>query len=238
MVISVEDYNNFLREQTDIADAEAKYAALMDDLQELIEQQKQTWGGRGKIEGAACKSECRAGARGVDAPAGQPARPAKRIEPEAQPAGRAHGAFRPGQTALRRGERICRSCCKRRRITSGKARRPTTPTPETSRNAVLPPKARVIVAGHVDRFQAASDDQVARLGGVQEQTEKQIVRDLAGHEPDAGAAKGFQRVRGALPARSRNSPPKRRLTIVPGELSREDQLALKELAATRKASGR
>ena len=40
-VISVEDYNNFLREQSDIADAEAKYAELNDDLQALIERQKQ-----------------------------------------------------------------------------------------------------------------------------------------------------------------------------------------------------
>src|SRR5277367_172549 len=40
-VISVEDYNNSLREQSDIADAEAKYADLNDDLQALIEQQKQ-----------------------------------------------------------------------------------------------------------------------------------------------------------------------------------------------------
>ena len=40
-VISVEDYNNYLREQTDIADTEAKYAELNDELQDLIGQQKQ-----------------------------------------------------------------------------------------------------------------------------------------------------------------------------------------------------
>jgi len=40
-VISVEDYNNYLREQSDISDTEAKYAELNDDLQELIEKQKE-----------------------------------------------------------------------------------------------------------------------------------------------------------------------------------------------------
>ena len=40
-VISVEDYNNYLREQTDLADTEARYAELNDDLQALIEKQKQ-----------------------------------------------------------------------------------------------------------------------------------------------------------------------------------------------------
>jgi len=39
-VISVEDYNNYLREQTDISDTEAKYADLNADLQNLIQSQK------------------------------------------------------------------------------------------------------------------------------------------------------------------------------------------------------
>jgi len=40
-VISVDDYNNYLREQTDISDAEAKYQQLNDQLQALVEKQKQ-----------------------------------------------------------------------------------------------------------------------------------------------------------------------------------------------------
>jgi ElaB/YqjD/DUF883 family membrane-anchored ribosome-binding protein len=39
-VISVEDYNNLLRRQTDIAAAEAKYAELQEELQSFIEEQK------------------------------------------------------------------------------------------------------------------------------------------------------------------------------------------------------
>lgn len=40
MVISLEEYHNFLRQQHDIADLEAKYAALMDQHQALLDQQK------------------------------------------------------------------------------------------------------------------------------------------------------------------------------------------------------
>ncbi len=40
LVISLEEYNDFLRQQHDIADLEAKYAALMDGHQALLDQQK------------------------------------------------------------------------------------------------------------------------------------------------------------------------------------------------------
>jgi outer membrane murein-binding lipoprotein Lpp len=39
-VISVEEYNDFLRERTDMAEIEAKYGKLVKDFQELVEQQK------------------------------------------------------------------------------------------------------------------------------------------------------------------------------------------------------
>jgi hypothetical protein len=40
MVISKEQYNDFMRQQHDIADLEAKYAALMEQHQQLLDQQK------------------------------------------------------------------------------------------------------------------------------------------------------------------------------------------------------
>lgn len=39
-VISTEEYNDFLRERADISDIEAKYAKLVNDMRDLIEQQK------------------------------------------------------------------------------------------------------------------------------------------------------------------------------------------------------
>ena len=39
-VISVEEYNAFLRERTDLSDIEAKYSKLINELQDLVEQQK------------------------------------------------------------------------------------------------------------------------------------------------------------------------------------------------------
>ncbi len=39
-VISVEEYNAFLRERTDLSDIEAKYSKLVNELQDLVEQQK------------------------------------------------------------------------------------------------------------------------------------------------------------------------------------------------------
>jgi hypothetical protein len=39
-VITTEEYNDFLREQTDMGDIEAKYSKLADDFRDLVEQQK------------------------------------------------------------------------------------------------------------------------------------------------------------------------------------------------------
>ena len=100
-VISVEDYNNFLREQTDIADAEAKYAELNDDLQALIEQQKQLGDDDAKTAGATRQSR-RQTTRSPRAATGQNNRQTKRAEPETQPASRPHGEFCPRTSALRR----------------------------------------------------------------------------------------------------------------------------------------
>ena len=85
-VISVEDYNDFLREQTDIEDAEAKYAALNDDLQELIEEQQKLGDAAQKLAGQLAKADPKqrdALAPGTGRIAGQ----TKRAEPETQPAG-------------------------------------------------------------------------------------------------------------------------------------------------------
>ena len=40
MVISTDDYNNFLRKRADISDVEAKYAALINEFHDLLDQQK------------------------------------------------------------------------------------------------------------------------------------------------------------------------------------------------------
>ena len=109
-VISVEDYNDLLREQSDIADAEAKYAELNDDLQALIERQKQLGEETQKLNEQLAKAGGQ-GTRRAPAAIGQNHRGAKRAEPEAQPAGRAHGGFRARHSALRCRKRICRNCC-------------------------------------------------------------------------------------------------------------------------------
>ncbi len=75
-VISVEDYNNSLREQTDIADAEAKYAELNDDLQALIEQQKQLGEEMQKLKEPTGQSRCQT-TRSAGAAIGQFGRPTK-----------------------------------------------------------------------------------------------------------------------------------------------------------------
>jgi len=85
-------------------------------------------------------------------------------------------------------------------------------------------------------FKKASDEQVEKLGGVQEETEKQVAQTLQ----DMSLMQELQKDFGifeALYRRQQELTEQIQAYNRAGELSREDQLALKELAATEKQVG-
>jgi TolA-binding protein len=86
-----------------------------------------------------------------------------------------------------------------------------------------------VVTGHVERSEA-SDDQVA-LGGVQEETEKEVAQTLQDMSQMQELLKDFS-VFEALYQAQQELAAQAQAYNRAGELSREDQLALKELAAT------
>jgi hypothetical protein len=96
-----------------------------------------------------------------------------------------------------------------------------------------PDGGRQLSLAMLEDFKKASDEQVARLGGVQEETEKRILETLENlsllHEliKDFNAFEVLYQVQQELAAQAQ-------AYNRAGELSREDQLALKELAATEK----
>ncbi len=82
-------------------------------------------------------------------------------------------------------------------------------------------------------FKKASDDQVARLGGAQEQTDQQIVQKLDDMSQMQELIKDFNLFE-SLYRTQQDLAQQTQAYNRPGQLGREDQLALKDLAGTEK----
>lgn len=235
MVISVEDYNNFLREQTDLADTEAKYEELMDQLRELIEEQKKLG-----TEAEALKEQT------AKADAGQTDEIARRLDELIakqnelnaklnQQAGRMENFVREDpvydvEKELQETLREQAANVRQSTSTNDAAAR------DIAQRSSPPGAARQVQPTMLEDFKRESDEQVARLGGVQEQTEQEIAETLQ----DMSKMQELQKDFAQFEALYETQQELARLAQAynrPGELSREDQLALKELAASQREVG-
>jgi hypothetical protein len=229
-VISVEDYNNYLREESDIADAEAKYAELNDDLQALIDQQKQIGGEIQKLNDQLAK----AGPQQRDALASQldiiTAEQNELNRKLDQQAGRMENFVREKplydvetdlQQLLREQAQAIR----------GSARTNDAVTRDIAQRSSPPAGGRQLTPDMLETLKKASDEQAARLGGVHEEDEKETVQRLNDMDQMQELIKDFNLFESLYRAQQ-DLAAQSRAYARPGQLSREDQLALKELAAT------
>jgi hypothetical protein len=234
-VISVEDYNNFLREQTDLSDTEAKYAALMDDLQELMDTQKKLGDLAQQLEPQAAK-----------------ANPKERDELALRLDDLLAGQNELNQKLNQHAERLDhfvrenplydveRGLQDSLGQEAGQVRRSTAENDAAARGVAQrsSPSAgpRQVSAAMLSDFKKASDDQVARLGGAQDKAAKDVARTLQDMRLMQELQKDFnqfQDLHGAQKELAAQAGAYNRA----GQLGREDQLALKELAATEKKVG-
>jgi ElaB/YqjD/DUF883 family membrane-anchored ribosome-binding protein len=235
MVISVEDYNDFLREQTDLADAEAKYQSLMGDLQELIEDQKKLGETAKTMEAKLAKTDEKqreALTRELD---GLLAKQNELNQKLDQHAGRMDEFVRenPLYDVEKELQELLREQAQNIRQSTGTN---NAAARDIAQRSSPPEGARQLSPDMLSDFKKASDEQVAKLGGVQEETEKQIAQTLQDMsrmqelQKDFGIFEALYRAQQELAAQAQ-------AYNRAGELSREDQLALKEMAATEKQIG-
>ena len=235
MVISVEDYNNFMREQTDIADAAAKYASLMNDLQQLVEDQKQLGKEAQKLEGQLAKADAKQRenlTRDLDELLAkqnelnhQLNQHAERMEHFVRE-NPLYDVEKELQDLLQQQAQNIRHSTR----TNDAAAR------EIAQRSSPPESPRQLSPDMLSEFKKESDDQVARLGGVQQQTEKKVVETLQDMSRMQELVKDFNLFE-ALYRTQQELAAQAQAYNRPGELSREDQLALKDLAGTEKRVG-
>ena len=229
-VISVEDYNNFLREQGDIAQAEAKYAELNDDLQSLVEQQKQLGDEIQKLNAALAKTDAKkreALAQQLDSLVAKQNELNQKLNQQAE---RMENFVRENpvydvekdlQESLRQQAANIRQSTQ----TNDAA------VHDLAQRSSPAGGARQLSPELLEDFKRAADEQVARLNGVHEATEQAVVQKLDDMDQMQELQKDFNQFETLYRAQQDLAQQSQAYNRA-GTLSREDQLALKDLAAT------
>ena len=231
-VISVEDYNNYLREQTDIADTEAKYTELNNDLQDLIDQQKQLGDEAQKLAGQIAKADARqreALAQQLDSLLARQNELDEKLNRQAgrmENFVREHPLYDVEQDLQKMLSQQAQNIRESTHDNSSAAR-------DIAQRSSPPGGPRQLSPEMLNDLKKASDDQVARLGGVEEQTDKQIVKALDDMSQMQELIKDFNLFESLYRAQQDLTQQSQAYNR-PGQLGREDQLALKDLAGTEK----
>lgn len=228
-VVSVEDYNNFLRERTDMSDVTDKYQELADDLQELIDQQQQLGEAAQKLQAqlaAAAPDKRDALVQQFDGLVAKQNDLNARLNRQAD---RMENFVRENplydvesdvqKLLSEQAESIRNSTSNNDTDVNRIARRSSSPT-----------GPRQLSPDLLADLKKASDEQSARLGGVHEDAEKDVVDKLEDMSRMQELINDFNLFE-SLYHTQQDLAQQAQAYNRPGQLSREDQLALKDMAA-------
>jgi hypothetical protein len=234
-VISVDDYNNYLREQTNISDTEAKYAELNDDLQQFAEKQKELGEEAQKLQSQVAASNGKqndALAQQLDRLTAQQNELNQKLNQQAermenfvrqQPL---YDVEKDFQEFLKQQAAAIRESTKDDDAAARDVAQRSSPSGE----------ARQLTPEMLEEFKKASDDQAAKLGAAHDDSDKKVVQPLEDMSQMQELTKDFNMFE-SLYRDQQDLAQQAQAYNRPGEMDREDQLALKDLAATEKQVG-
>jgi hypothetical protein len=232
-VITTEEYNAFLRERTDLADIEAKYSKLANALHDLVEQQK-TLG----EEVAALQKELARAKTDEAKAAAQKKLEALLARQEAL--NRQLNQLADTMETFVRDQPLYDIEAELKATLAEKAEeiRESTATNAEAMKALAGSPAGQQPPGQkmLDDFKQASDEQLARLGATDQATQAEVVQpleDLSLMHEIIKDINRFKELYAAQQELAKQAQAYNRLT----PLNREDQLALKDLAAQEKLIG-
>lgn len=231
-VISVESYNDFVREQSDLSDTQAKYQSLVDDLQDRVEEQRKIGEALKKLKEQFAKADAtqrEALTREFDGLLAKQSELNQKLQTQA---GKMDSFVRENpvydvekelEKALHeQAESIRRSASTNNAAASDISKRSSPPT-----------GPRQVSPEMLDRLKRESDDQIARLAGAEKEIEKKVVEPLQDMSAMQELLKDFNQFEALYRAQQEIASQAQAYSHA-GATSREDQLALKELAATEK----
>lgn len=242
-VITTEEYNAFLRERTDLGDIEAKYAKLVNEFHDLTEQQKKLG-----EEIAALKEQLAAAKTDAEKAAVQ-----KKLDDLLAKQAALNAKLNQLADTMEnfvRDQPLYDVEAELKNTLAEKAQeiRDSTKANEEATKQVgqtsAPPEAgQPSPAGQqapsqkmLDDFKQASDEQLARLGETEQETRDQILKPLEDLSLMHEIIKDINRFKDLYAAQQELAKQSKAYDR-PTPLSREDQLALKDLAAQQKQIG-
>jgi hypothetical protein len=228
MVISIEDYNTFLRQQNDISDIEAKYSELLHQLHELIEEQRRIGQAVEELEKKLASADEK------DRPALQQALDGLLARQNELNQKLNKLADQMDQFVRKDPLYDVESAFQPLLAQKAEAIRDSTAANDASARDIAgqssPPSGdRHLTPGMVSAFKQASEEQVHRLGGIEAEAREEIVEALQDLGLMHELVKNFNRFEQLFYAQQTIAEQAGAYNR-PGPLSREDQLALKELA--------
>ena len=234
-VISVEDYNEFLREKSDIANTEAKYSQLNNDLQDLLDRQKEIGDAAQKLAGqlaGADASQKKALTQQFDNLVAQQNELNQRLERQAR---RMENFVR--QNPVYDVEKDLQALLNQQAQNIHESTHANDAATRSAAQRSSPAGGpRSLSPDVLNDFKAASDSQVAKLGQSHEETEKQVVQPLEDMSRMQELVKDFNAFESLYKAQT-NLTQQAQAYNRDGQLSREDQLALKDIAASEQDVG-
>ena len=228
-VITTEEYNAFLREQTDMGDIEAKYAKLVNDFRDLAEQQKKLG-----EEIDALKKQLAAAQTDAEKAALQ-----KKLD---ELMAQQHALNAKLNALADTMEHFVRDKplydveaeLKNTLVEKAQEIRDSTAANEEQMKALAgqqAPNQKML-----DEFKKASDEQLARLGETAQETADEVLKPLEDLALLHEIVKDINRFKDLYAAQQEMAKQSKAYDR-PGPLTREDQLALKDLASAQKQIG-
>ncbi len=231
-VITTEEYNSFLREQTDMSDIEAKYSKLLAAFHDLVEQQKKLG-----EESAAQKEQL---AAALD----EQAREAMQKQLDALLAKQKETNEQFNQLAdtmenFVRDQPLYDIESELKKVLAEKAGeiREATKENEAARKQITAKSgAQTPQQQQLEEFKKASDEQLAKLGAAEQEAQEQIAQPLEDLSLMHEIVKDINRFKDLYAAQQQLAEQSKAYARAT-PLTREDQLALKDLAAQEKQIG-
>ena len=242
-VISTEEYNSFLRERTDLSDIEAKYSTLVRDLHDLVEQQKklseeiaalkeQLAKALTDAEKAAAQKkidDLLAQQRALDAKLNQLAEKMEnfvRDQPLYDIEAELKDTLAEKAQEIRDSTKANEQALQKLAADAGQS-----PSSQPAPAGQTPPSQKML-----DDFKKAADEQLARLGATEQSTREEVAKPLEDLSLMHEIIKDINRFK-ELYAAQEELAKQAKAYDRPTPLTREDQLALKDLAAQQKMIG-
>ena len=232
-VISVEDYNDFLRERLDVADIAQKYTALFEKLHELIEQQKALSEAAEKARQQAAQSPDKAAEKKLDELLARQ----NELNEKLNQVAKAMDEFVREQPVYDLESELGETLKKKAADIRESTKTNDQETSEVAQRSTPKEGLRSVTPEMLADLKKAADDQAERLGGkAEQQEEKKIAETFEDLSLMQEIMKDMNRFKELYEAQ-RDIAEQMKAYDKPGQLSREDQLALKQFAAEQKAIG-